>query len=98
MFGDPKQIEVVHLKTHAQTLGLEAGRFNACLDSNKYIAQIRADQSEGQKFGVTGTPSFVLGLTDSSNPDKVKLTKYIRGAKALPSFEQAIDELLASAE
>jgi protein-disulfide isomerase len=98
IFANNKEIEVDHLKAHAVTLGLDAGTFNACLDRNKYVAQIRSDLTEGQKFGVSGTPSFVAGLTDPDNPDKVKLTKFIRGAKALPFFEQAIDELLASAE
>ena len=48
----------------------------------------------GQKMGVTGTPSFVLGLTDPEDPSKVKLSKFIRGAQALPAFVAAIDELL----
>ncbi len=98
IFSDQKQIEVQNLKSHAQALGLDSGRFNACLDRNKYAAKIKAHQAEGRKFGISGTPSFVLGLTNPRDPDKVRLTKFIRGAKSLPSFEQAIDELLASAE
>ena len=33
-----------------------------------------------------------------TNPDEVRVTKYIRGAKTFQTFQQAIDELLASAE
>lgn len=40
----------------------------------------------------------MVGLTDLENPDKVHLTKFIRGAQGLPAFSAAIDELLTKAE
>jgi len=61
-------------------------------------AQISADQLESQKLGISGTPSFVLGLTNPDDPSKVHLTKFIRGAQSLPTFAAAIDELLNSVE
>ncbi len=98
MFGNQQQLAVENLKQHALSLGLDAGTFDACLDDNKHTAQIQADLAEGQKLGVSGTPSFVVGLTDPDDPGKVTVTKFIRGAKSFPAFQQAIDELLASAE
>ena len=98
IFSTPKQLEIENLKSHAQTLGLDNDQFDTCLDKDKYTAQIRADLAEGQKYGVSGTPSFVVGLTNPDDPGKVRLTKFIRGAKSLSSFEQTINELLASAE
>ena len=98
MFGNQQQLAVENLKQHALSLGLDAGTFDACLDANKHTAQIQADLAEGQKLGVSGTPSFVVGLTDPDDPGKVTVTKFIRGAKSFPAFQQAIDELLASAE
>jgi protein-disulfide isomerase len=98
MFDNQKQLASDDLKAYALSLGLETGTFDACLDEGKYEAQIRVYQAEGQKLGVTGTPSFVVGLTDPKDPDKVRLTTFIHGAKQLPAFQQAIDELLTSAE
>ena len=82
----------------AATLGLDAEAFSACLTGKTFDAQIKADKAEGQKLGITGTPSFVLGLTDPDDPDTVHLTKFIRGAQSLATFSAAIDELLESSE
>jgi hypothetical protein len=32
-----------------------------------------------------------VGVTDPEEPDKVNVTKFIRGAQALPTFQSAID-------
>ena len=39
-----------------------------------------------------------MGVTDPEEPDKVNVTKFIRGAQALPTFQSAIDSLLNTAE
>ena len=71
--------------------------YDACMSSDKFMAQIEADIAEGQKLGVSGTPSFVLGLTDPQDPSKVHLTKFIRGAQSQQAFTAAIEELLKTA-
>jgi predicted DsbA family dithiol-disulfide isomerase len=68
------------------------------MGSDQHMAQIRADQAEGQKLGISGTPSFVLGRTDPKDPNKVHLTKFIRGAQPLTAFTAVIDELLKPAD
>jgi len=98
LFSDQRRLTVPDLKEHAATLGLLEAPFATCLDGKKYANQIRTDLAEGAKLGISGTPSFVLGLTNENDPDKVRVTKYIRGAKPYATFEQAIDELLASVE
>ena len=51
-----------NLKHLALQLGLDGSAFNACLDSDKFLAAVRKSRSEGQSFGVSGTPtSFVNG-------------------------------------
>jgi hypothetical protein len=40
----------------------------------------------------------VLGRTDPKDPNKVRLTKFVRGAQPLPAFAEAIDELLKPAD
>ena len=98
LFGDQKANTEEHFKEMAERLGLDMSAFTECMNDNRHMAQIRADQAEGQKLGITGTPSCVLGLTDPDDSGKVRLSKFIRGAQALPAFAAAIDELLAAAE
>lgn len=46
----------------AESLGLNMGDFEACLESDKYKPEIQADIAKADQFAVTGTPSlFVNG-------------------------------------
>ena len=66
-----------YLKSFALELGLNAGNFNTCLDSEKHKQAVEDDTAMGRKFGVTGTPTtFVNGkLVQGAVPfETVKLT------------------------
>lgn len=56
-----------------------------------------ADIKEGQSMGVSGTPSFVVGLTDPEDSNKIRVTRFIRGAQPLPTFQGAINDQLVDA-
>lgn len=94
IFGEPKRISPNALKQHAATIGLDAAAFISCLGDNRYAAQIRRDLAEGEKLGVRGTPTFLLGTTDPADPTRLRATKLIRGAQPLTVFSQAIEEIL----
>jgi len=98
LFNDQKANKDEDFKAMANTLGLDGTAFDACLASGKFDAQIKTDLVEGQKLGIAGTPSFVVGLTDPNDPDKVHLTRFIRGAQPYAAFAANIDELLKSAD
>lgn len=50
-------------KIDASELGLDQAKFNQCLDSGQYASKIRAQKTEGDNAGVTGTPtSFANGI------------------------------------
>ncbi len=98
LFNDQKAKTGEAFKAMADTLGLNATEFSTCLASDKFDAQIKADQAEGQKLGISGTPSFVVGLTDPKDPNKVHLTEFIRGAQPYYKFSATIDQLLKKAE
>jgi protein-disulfide isomerase len=53
---------------------------------------------EAQKVGITGTPGFVIGMTDPKDPEKVKGLTFLRGAQAFPAFKAEIDKALAPAK
>lgn len=98
LFANQKANKDEDFKTMANTLGLDSEAFDTCMASGKFDAQIKADIAQGQKLGISGTPSFVVGLTDPKDPDKVHLTKFIRGAQPYATFAANIDELLKSGE
>lgn len=74
------------LKGFAAALGLDTAAFNSCLDSQKYNAQVTADQAEASKNGFNSTPSVAVGSTP------------IIGAQPYAQFKTAIEAELAKAK
>lgn len=44
----------------AGSLGLDRGRFDACMSSAKYAGRIQASLEEGNRLGVGSTPTFLI--------------------------------------
>lgn len=82
IFENQESLSFASLKQWAKDIGLNPGSFNSCLDSGKYAAKVRADFSEGQSLGVSGTPTVFI------NGEKIV------GAQPYETFEAAIDKLL----
>jgi protein-disulfide isomerase len=49
-----------NLKLLGAGLGLNLAQFGACVDSDKYLAQVRADTEAGKTKGITSTPTFSI--------------------------------------
>lgn len=97
IFENKKALDPDDFRKHAESLGLDMAKFNACLDGGMYVNEIRKDMEEGRKAGVRGTPSFFIGLT-GPDESKMKATKMIRGAQGFSSFKSALDEILSEKE
>ncbi len=78
---------------HAEALGLDVAAFEACLSSGKYEQAIRNDVSAARRVGLTGTPGFLLALTDPKS-SKVRVLSVLKGAKPFDTFKGEIDRLL----
>ena len=52
------------MQGHVAELGLDAAKFQQCLDSAKYASLVKGDVAEGQKYGVRGTPTFFFGTAE----------------------------------
>jgi predicted DsbA family dithiol-disulfide isomerase len=60
LFANQSALKPPDLKKHAAELGLDAPKFDACLDSGKQAAAQKVDLEEGRKLGVGGTPTFFV--------------------------------------
>lgn len=77
----------------AQSAGLDADAFRACLDSGKHAQAVKDSVARIQKLGISGTPAFLIGRTPSSGP--MKVSKVVEGAQPFSVFKTALDEALA---
>ena len=83
MFDNQGKLDSNNLKKIAGSFqGFDGGKFNDCVDKNKYMAKIESDIQEGQSLGVKSTPTFFLN------------GKIINGALPVEEFSKMIDNEL----
>jgi protein-disulfide isomerase len=78
------------IKKAVESLSLDAKGFQACLDSNRYKAEVQKDAREAAALQISGTPTFVLA---KSAPDKLDGVRIV-GAQPFSVFQAAIEGLL----
>ena len=82
LFADQSKLSDADLKKTAADLGMDAAKFNACVDSRKFKTMIDTDIAAGQDAGVDGTPAFFIN------------GRLISGAQPFAEFKKIIDEEL----
>jgi predicted DsbA family dithiol-disulfide isomerase len=70
------------LKKTAVELGLDAGRFNACLGSEAARAVVLSNLQEARRLGIQGTPTFIVN------------GRVLRGLVSVETFKKVIDQEL----
>jgi protein-disulfide isomerase len=95
LFENQKDLSPESLVKYAEKIGLDMPKFKECLDSGKYADEIKKNMAEGQKAGVTGTPSSLLGWVQPDGKS-VRAVKKIVGAQPYSAIKEAIDSLLNS--
>jgi protein-disulfide isomerase len=83
MFGNQSKLAAADLVETAGNVGLDKDKFKGCLDSGKFRNEVQKDFQDGQKAGVSGTPTFFINGV------------MIVGARDVDSFSQIIDRELA---
>lgn len=71
-----------NLKKLATDMGLDATKFNECVDSGRMEAIVQEDLAFGQRVGVSSTPTFAIN------------GKAVQGALPFESFQQIIEQEL----
>lgn len=84
MFSNQQKLAVDDLKGYAKSVGVDAIKFDKCLDSGEKGDQVRADQKAGTEAGVNGTPAFFIN------------GRQLNGAQPFETFKRVIDEELAA--
>ena len=95
IFSEQNRLADEDLVAHAEAIGLDLDKFRSCMEEGRHRARVEADMTAGAKAGVAGTPSFLLGLTDPTDPNKFTATELLQGALPYPQFRAAIDKLLS---
>lgn len=85
LFANQNALRPEDLKAHAAAVGVDAAKFNACLDSAKYSERVQQQMATGTRLGINSTPtSFING-------------RQLSGARPYEAFVSVIDEELQRA-
>ena len=83
LFANQQALQVDSLKAYAADLGLDAAKFNSCLDSSKYGDRVREGVAQGTRLGVNSTPTVYIN------------GRMLSGAHPYETFAAIIDEELS---
>lgn len=75
-----------------RTVGANTTRVNACAETDAIKQEIAKDVADGQKAGISGTPSFIIGTLDA---DGNVTGERIVGALPIDGFKATIEKYLA---
>ena len=75
-----------NLEQQAKEIGLDAGKWKACMDARKFKAHVEQDMATAEKVTATGTPAFYIQ------------GRKLSGAKPFAEFKTIIDEEMKKAE
>jgi protein-disulfide isomerase len=83
LFSNQQALQPDDLKKYAASLGMDADKFNACLDTSKHAEVVRGGVAQGTMLGVNSTPTvFVNG-------------RRVSGAQPYEVFAAVVDEELS---
>jgi protein-disulfide isomerase len=96
LFANAPVRDVAQLTAQAKTIGLDVGKFSACMSSGRHAAAIRDSIERMQELGVGGTPLTLIGITPAPGAP-MKIVSSVYGARPYPDFKAAIEAALAQA-
>ncbi|MCV0398606.1 MAG: DsbA family protein [Nitrosarchaeum sp.] len=69
---------------YAKEIELNQEQFDVCLNTGKYIDEIRKDLDDGREYGVSGTPGFFIGNEELGFVE-------LKGAQPFENFQKVLD-------
>jgi protein-disulfide isomerase len=95
LFANQSALGPEQLTAHAKTVGIDDAKFAQCLESAQFAADIKKDIADAGAAGITGTPSFLVGVIQPGD-GRVRIVKKLVGAKPYDEFKAALDGALAA--
>jgi protein-disulfide isomerase len=83
LFANQQALQPDSLKKYAADAGLDAAKFNACVDTSKYGDRVREGVAQGSRLGVNSTPTLYIN------------GRMLSGAQPYEAIAAVIDEELA---
>jgi len=95
LLGGEPQLTAGDIDRHAKKIGLDVGKLDACIASDRYADTIRGSVQSAGKIGVKGTPTFLIGKLDP-NGTTVTIRKSLRGNQPFDDFKAALDSVFGA--
>jgi len=92
LFNNSMSLGEEHLANHASNAGLNGNQFNDCMDSGRHEKAVSEDQLIGKSLGITGTPTFFIGINQGN---EIKLLKKIQGSQPFEVFDKALTNAIS---
>ena len=86
LFSNQQALSIAQLSDHAKAVGLDVGKFEACLKADKNKGRVLEDQGMAERVEANGTPAFYIN------------GRKISGAQPYSAFKRLIDEEMAKAQ
>jgi len=93
LFKNQTKLDADSLAGYAKDLKINVDKFKTCTSGDKFISDIKDEAKYAATFGITGTPSFIVGRAVGDDVDGFKVV----GAQPYAVFEAQINELLGAA-
>ncbi len=93
LFANPSDLSAPALKRRATELGLDSKAFDACLDTERFRAEVEKDVADAIAAGISSTPSFIVGRVTQGTLQGNRMA----GAQPLAAFEAQFRALLGPA-
>jgi protein-disulfide isomerase len=75
-------------------LGVTTEKLDECRSDPKALARVREDLAEARAVGVSGTPTFMIGVLDGSQ--RLMVRSILVGAKPAAEFRAALDAVIGT--
>ena len=88
IFNNPSATATGSFESWGAGLGVNEAALKNCLASGRTKAQVAAQAAEADELGLTGTPSFLMGIISNGS---VIATHRMSGARAFADFRKLIE-------
>jgi protein-disulfide isomerase len=91
LFAAPKAFDGGDRDVALRSLGIDIGKYDRCL-STTGESIVREDVRAAQALGITGTPTFMIGVVETDN--QLRVSAAFAGAGSIRDFEKLLSKHL----